>query len=187
MSKAKYRGLIGTASLLFILMSGIFTKANAGGETYSIYLNKKLLFTRHVYSNNPLEIKTLELGMANYNDQLVVYYYGCGPVAKGRNIVVKDNDGKVLKKWAFADAAEGGAMTIPVKEILQLEKNGNVKTNLYYYSSNTVPKGRMLAPIELEGAKKSATSLDKNSSDDWPTWAVRILAFSILSFTRILG
>lgn len=187
MSKVKYQGLIRTVSLIFLLTSGIFTNATAGGETYSIYLNKKLLFTRHVYSNDPLEIKTLELSTANYNDQLVVYYYGCGPVAKGRNIVIKDNNGKVLKKWAFADAAEGGAMSIPVKEILELGKKGSVSTNLYYYSSNTVPKGRMLAPIEFEEAKKSVTSLEKNTSDDWPTWAVRILAFSIFSLARFRG
>jgi hypothetical protein len=187
MTKVKFHGLIRTASLLFVLTSGIFVNAIAGGETYSIYLNKKLLFTRHVYRNDPLEIKTLELTMANYNDQLVVYYYGCGPVAKGRNIVIKDNNGNVLKKWAFGDATEGGAMTIPVKEILAIEKYGKAKSNLYYYSSNTVPKGRMLAPIELDGAKKSVTSMEKNSSDDWPTWAVRILAFSILGLTKVLG
>jgi hypothetical protein len=182
------KGLIRIISFTFVLISGIGMTAKAGGETYSIYLNKKLLFTRHVHSNNSLEIKTLELGKANYDDQLVIYYYGCGPVAKDRSIVIKDNDGKVLKKWAFGDSKEGGAMSIPVKEILALEKNnGGAKTNLYYYSSNTVPKGRMLAPVALGDEKKSVTTRDERATNEWPTWAVRKLAFSIFSFVGLMS
>jgi hypothetical protein len=188
MTYSNFRRLMRTASLMIILTSVIGMSAKAGGETYSIYLNKKLLFTRHVHSNNPLEIKTLELGKANYDDQLVIYYYGCGPIAKGRSIVIKDNDGQILKKWAFGDSKEGGAMSIPVKEILALEKNnGGAKTSLYYYSSNTVPKGRMLAPVALGDAKKSVTIREENNSNEWPTWAVRILVFSFFGFAGLMS
>lgn len=180
---SKFRRLIKPAALILILTSGVCLNAMAGGETYSIYLNKTLLFTRHVYGKNQLDIKTLELGKANYNDQLLIYYYGCGTEAKGRSIVIKDNNGKTLKKWVFADRTQGGAMVIQVREILALEKNKEVaKASLYYYSSNTLPKGRMLAPVALQDDKKSVTSRDSDTNNDWPMWAVRILAFSVFSW-----
>ena len=126
--------------------------AIAGGDTYEIYLNNKLVFKQRVLNTTAVDLNSLPLTKANYNDELEIYYSHCGVTGTGRSIEIKDDQGNVLKEWKFADATGNNAsMLIPVKEILDLQKNNaNASLSLYYFSSKYLPKGLMLTSIKLK-------------------------------------
>ncbi len=128
--------------------------AKAGGEVFEIYLNNKLIVSQAVHK--PFTLQSLQLDKANKNDQLVIYYHHCGYTGKDRTIVIKDDKGNTIKEWKFADASGANkGMTIPVKELLQLEKNySGSNLNLVYYAQQ-LPKGRALSAIQFNG--KSTT------------------------------
>jgi hypothetical protein len=144
-----------------------------GGDSYEIYLNNQLLLKQLVYQ--PLSLKSLSLNKSNANDQLVVYYSHCGATGKGRILAVKDSKGTTLKKWNFANAKEGArsGMIIPVKELLQLERDhGSLSL---YYSSQELPESRVLASFTV--SEKS--TVYQPSKESWPVWT----AASILRIT----
>lgn len=87
----------------------------AGGEGFEIYLNNKLILRQAV--NKPFTLHSLQLDKANKDDQLVIYYHHCGSTGKDRTIVIKDDKGKIIKEWKFADASgsTNKGMTIPVR------------------------------------------------------------------------
>ena len=126
----------------------------AGGEVFEIFLNNKLLISQAVHK--PFALQSLQLDKANKNDQLVIYYHHCGYTGKDRTIVIKDDKGNVIKEWKFADASGAKkGMTIPVKDLLQLEKNySGANLNIIYYAQQ-LPKGRALSAIQFNG--KSTT------------------------------
>jgi hypothetical protein len=121
--------------------------AKYGGEGFEIYLNNKLLLWQAV--NKPFSLHNLQLDKANKDDQLVIYYHHCGSTGKDRTIAIQDDKGYTIKEWKFADASgsDNKGMTIPVKELLQLEKNySQTNLNIVYYSQQ-LPKGRALSKI----------------------------------------
>lgn len=128
--------------LLLIILS--FT-AKAGGDSYEIYLNNKLIVTQ---ARMGVTVDNLQLSKANYNDELVVRYSHCGITGKGRSIVLKDDKNNIVKEWKFADG--NASMSISVKEILELQKKNNTTLSLYYFSSQYLPKGRMLTSVKLQ-------------------------------------
>ena len=138
----------------FATLSLFTFSAKAGGDSYEIYLNNKLILKQHVTQS--LNIKSLQLDKANLNDRLVIFYSHCGQTGKGRSIAIKDAKGKILKEWKFANSTGSSkGMIIPVKEILQLEKN-NLNSGLrLYYAAQQLPKGFMLTSLDL--GKSSVT------------------------------
>lgn len=119
-----------------------------GGEGFEIYLNNKLILWQSV--NKPFTLHSLQLDKANKDDQLVIYYHHCGSTGKDRTIAIKDDKGNTIKEWKFADASgtNNKGMTIPVKELLQLEKNySQTNLNLVYFSQQ-LPQGRALTKIQ---------------------------------------
>jgi hypothetical protein len=118
--------------------------AFAGVDSYTIYLNNKLVMKQFV--TQPLSVSSLQLDNAAANSTLVVFYNHCGQIGKGRTITVKDDHGNTLKEWKFADATgKDEGMQIPVKDILALQqKNANISL---YYAAQQLPSGRMLTAI----------------------------------------
>lgn len=152
MQHFKFQSKLVKSFLMAIFCLTTFNQASmaVGGDSYQIYLNKKLVLTQHV-GNLSEGIMTLQLDKSNYNDQLVIVYSHCGVTGKGRNIVVKNDQNQVLKEWKYADVEGSDAsMIIPVKDILELKKN-NAGSNLslYYSASELLPKGRMLTSIKI--------------------------------------
>ncbi|WP_295129355.1 hypothetical protein [uncultured Chitinophaga sp.] len=152
-------------AVLLISLFSLSAKAGAGGEYYRIFLNNKLILERNVLE--PLSMKDLPLDNVTATDHLVVYYSHCGSVGKGRSITIRDENGKVLKEWNFADTDDKKAgMTIPVKELLAVKKANNGVLNLHY-AAKELPKGRMLAGISSksrttgfnEDTKKESTAI----------------------------
>jgi hypothetical protein len=130
-----------------VLLLPAFT-AKVGTDVFEIYLNNKLLLQQA--ANKPFTLQSLQLDKRNINDELVVYYNHCGESGKHRSIAIKDDKGNTIKEWKFTDASEvRSAMRIPVKELLQLDKN-YVHTSLtIFYSAQQLPKGLTLSGLQL--------------------------------------
>lgn len=120
-----------------------------GLDSYAIYLNDKLILKQMV--NQPLSLRVLELSKAKKNDQLHINYTHCtikGGAGTARAIVLKDKKGNVVKKWTFADATGSDLnMTIPVKELLVLEKAHAGQELSLHYTARELPKGEMLSML----------------------------------------
>ena len=164
---------------VLVLTTFSFT-AIAGGDTYEIYLNNKLVFKQRVINPSAVDLNSLQLTKANSNDELVIYYSHCGVTGTGRSIEIKDEKNQVLKEWKYKDASGSNAsMTIPVKEILELQKD-NPKTilNLYYFSSKYLPKGRMIASIKMQ--EKNTTMNEKEKRNKNVLIVANISAINLL-------
>jgi hypothetical protein len=138
-----------TLITLSLIAFGFTTKFGLDG--YEVYLNNKLILKQYV--NQPVSLRVLQLAKANESDELHVRYTHCankGP-GTGRGIVLKDEQGNTLKKWAFADATGSDFnMTIAVKELLQLEKKNPRHELSLYYTSRELPKGEMLGFVRVK-------------------------------------
>ncbi len=123
--------------------------AKAGLDVYEIYLNNKLILKQT--AAQPVNLKGLALDKANANDQLVIYYSQCNApnrMGKARSISVRDANGNILKEWKFPDnRGSNTAMTIPVKELLELEKNSGQLT--LYYAAEGRPSGQALTGLHV--------------------------------------
>ncbi|HEX6431693.1 MAG TPA: hypothetical protein VF008_28580 [Niastella sp.] len=141
--------------------------AKAGGESFEIYLNNKLILRQAVTQS--LNLQSLQLDKANKDDQLVIYYNHCGTTGKDRTISIKDDKGNTIKEWKFADATGSNkGMTIPVKELLQFEKNYSHANLSLVYFAQQMPKGRALSALQFTG--KSTTW--RHQQESWAVWAV---------------
>ena len=135
------------ALLLPVLFSFL---ALPGGDRYEIYLNGKLILQQNVYG--PMKLQSLALDGATAKDELVVHYTHCGTIGKSRSIAILDSHGKVWKKWSFADEDDKkGAMVIPVKELLALQKSVKGQDLVLVYSAKELPDGRQLTALRLNG------------------------------------
>lgn len=144
-----------TLALLAVCATLFSFSSYRGGDSFSIFLNNKLVFEQHVHAKEG--VKSFELGKANYNDQLSVYYSHCGKPGKGRSIAIKDENNKLLKEWHFGDASNTkSSMSCKVGDILDLQKNKQGKLQLFY-SSKELPQGHLLAAIIVGDKGKTAS------------------------------
>jgi hypothetical protein len=144
-----------TLALLAVCATLFSFSSYRGGDSFSIFLNNKLVFEQHVHMKEG--VKSFELGKANANDQLSVYYSHCGQPGKGRSIAIKDENNKTLKEWHFGDGNSAkSSMTCKVGDILSLQKNREGKLQLYY-SSKELPNGHLLAAIVVGEKGKTAS------------------------------
>lgn len=125
--------------------------AFAGGEYYQVYLNKKLLFVKHI--SEPVSVMNL-LNKTTPSDVLVIQYSHCGQRGKDRHVSLKDEKGNVVKDWAFSNSKED--MAIPAREITALQQKYGLLT--LSYSSAELPNGRTLASLK-NNAKSLAVAL----------------------------
>ena len=139
------------AFVITTLLLTLFTaSATAGLDSYSIYLNNKLVLKQSV--NEPLNLQGLQLDKADANDQLVIYYSEChapNKIGKGRRISVKDDQGNTIKEWRFDDVSgTDNGMKIPVKELLELKKRSKGNFTLVYAASQ-LPQGQKLTGLQF--------------------------------------
>lgn len=122
-----------------------------GGEHFEVYLNNKLLI-QHVVGRETA-IQNLELNAADPG-KLAIKYDHCGTIGKSRSLGIKDASDKTLKTWKFPDTSEyaNGRMNLEAEEIVKLFKGGASPLRLTY-TSNEIPKGRVLASVTLSGVK----------------------------------
>ena len=131
-------------ALSFIALSFI---SPTGLDSYEIYLNKQLLLKQNV--NQPLSLRKLQLSKAKEQDQLRIQYRHCHAPYTGtdRTIVIKDQKGNILRKWAFPNGTD---MVIAVKELQLLERNHPSSDLRMHYASRELPKEETLAFIHFK-------------------------------------
>jgi hypothetical protein len=125
--------------------------AKAGGDSYRIFINSKLIMKEFV--THPFNLKNLRMDELNASDNVIIHYSHCGAIGKARSIALKDAKGNTLKEWKFADTKGDEGMVIPVRELLQLERKHSDLT--LFYSAKELPEGRLLAG--LKGGSKRTT------------------------------
>lgn len=136
------------ATIILCLTAFAFTP-HRGLDRYEIYLNNKLILKQAV--NAPVNLRKLELGKADNNGLLRIFYTHCSNNGMGtsRSIVIKDGKGDVLKKWAFKNADKG--MEISVKELLQVERRNRDKAiSLHYIAQELPDEDMLLASVRFE-------------------------------------
>jgi len=138
------------AFLLALIPFMVFAAtANTGVDTYSIYLNKKLLIKQSM--DKPLMLQSLHLDKASPNDELIIYYNQCNApnkIGRGRSIIVKDAEGKKIKEWKFEDVkGSNQAMIIPVKELIDLQNKKTASSLVLFYYAENPGREQMLASL----------------------------------------
>lgn len=145
------------ALVLLVLCATLASfSAYRGGDSFSIYLNDKMIFEQHLAMKEGT--KSFDLSKANYNDKLSIYFSHCGKPGKGRSIAIKDEHQKTLKEWHFGDASSiKNSMTCKAGDIIDLQKSKTGKLQLYY-SSKEMPAGQLLAAIVVSGTSGKTAS-----------------------------
>jgi hypothetical protein len=173
--------LVKTFALTVLCLTIFVYASKAGGDKYEIYLNNRLITERYV-GRMAVDVSSLQLDKTNYKDNLIIYYSHCGTIGKGRSVVVKDEQNNTLKEWKFADVSGTDvSMSIPVKDILDLKMNNpNARLNLYYFSSQYLPNGRMLTSITLK--EKNVAQHQHSDGKYWPVLSAGILGVAAAGF-----
>jgi len=142
---------------MLLLLAGFIATLSSfapkfGGEGYQIFINSKMVLERYGQEMNT--VQTLQLDQYPAGSQLTVRYYHCGKVGKDRTITIKDDKNTVLKQWKYADVAEPVAgISCSMKDIFSLQTS---TSNMHlYYASSELPKGRLLANIEVNSTAKA--------------------------------
>lgn len=140
--------------MLTLIMAGFIALSfttKFGLDSYEIYLNNKIMLKQTV--NQPISLRMLQLTETNKNDQLRIVYTHCTNKGAGtdRTIILKDENGRDLKKWAFDNTAGADlGMSISVKELLNLENaNGGHQLSLYY-TAKELQKIEMLSTLHFK-------------------------------------
>ncbi len=166
--------------LASFIITILATTSYAGGYSFEIFLNNKLLLKqRHttVIEGSPL----LQLTAANANDNLRILFTNCGMTRKTRSIAIKDENGNNIKQWEFPNATgDDFVMSIPVKEILALQKKkANATLKIFYYSPDQFTQGQMLASLQPEGKK---VALGRDGQGYLPEFTAGILILGALGW-----
>lgn len=134
------------ALLAGILALSAFTK-KPGGDSYTIYLNDKMLVEHLVHMKKSLP--HLQLGQGSESDRVVVYYSHCGRQGTSRVITIRNGDDQVLKTLRFPDGNKlMSGMKFSPRDLNSLQKNNT--ENLYlFYASKEMPEGRKLASFNV--------------------------------------
>ena len=141
-----------TSALLagFCMLIFSFSGKKAGGDSFQIYVDGKLLVDQHVAAAKGAS--SLHLNQLSSKQKIDVYYSHCGKTGKNRTISIKNDQNKLLKEWKFTDVEGKSPMTCQVKDILALQKNKSGKLHLYY-TAKELPGGHLLAVIDNNGEK----------------------------------
>ena len=117
-----------------------------GGEGYEIYIDNKLVIQQ--FGQQMKQVKNLQFNSSQKESELSVKFFHCGMAGKSRTLELRTPDKQVLKQWQFKnEEAKNFAITVPVKEILDLQKKSGAGTLHLFYSSKEAPDGRLLAGI----------------------------------------
>jgi len=165
----------------FIFLSAFSTISKAGGIVFEIYLNNNLLLKQQynkIISGSP----DLHLTAANANDNLRILFSSCGESSKTRSVGIKNENNEVIKKWDFVNSATSDlSMTIPVKEILELQKDKpGTSLRLFYFSPDHFQDGYMLASVQP--GKKNTAFLSSGETKYWPVYTAGIFALGALGW-----
>ena len=141
--------------LLFGLSALLFSFSGKwGGDSFQIYINKKLVLKEYVHDAKGT--KSFQLDKSTYDDQIDVYYSHCGQVGKNRSITLRDENNRLVKELHFADySGNNSGMSFKVSDFLNWDKRNGIDQLNIYYSSKELSNGRLLANIVLGSASQT--------------------------------
>ena len=143
-----------TRSFLFLALSAfLFSFTPFGGDTFQIYVDKKLVIDQPLH--NYASIKTLQLDSKNPDGLVEIYYNHCGRIGKARHLQVRDENNRILKEWVFADAEGKNFMSCKVKDLLDLQKSNSKSQLNIYYTSKEMSKAQRLVSVGLSNSNKT--------------------------------
>jgi hypothetical protein len=145
---------IRTIVLLALTTSLFAFSSKFGGDSYQIYLNKKLLVKEYVSMGHTGQ--SFSLDKSTYIQEVDIYYSHCGQVGKERTITIRDDYNKVYRQIRYPEFdGKNSGMSFHVSDFLNWDKRGSVDQLGIYYSSKELPGGRLLATINLAGDAKT--------------------------------
>lgn len=125
-----------------------------GGEGFTMHVNNKLLVENYFTSKS--STPRVSLGALTDKDQISIAYNECGKIGTNRSLTLKNEAGKVLKEWKFADSPTVAApMSIQANEILKFKKE-NHKILTLTYSSKVVPN-RLLVNLSPDNETQASS------------------------------
>jgi hypothetical protein len=134
-------------ALIFVMVAATAFTGKPGGDSYSIYLNDKMLVQHFVYMKKSLP--HVAFNQASPEDKVVVFYSHCGRTGTARVISVRDKSNNVLKNFKFPDAVEKAeGMRFSLRDLNALQKAPKENLSLYYFSKE-IPEGKMLATVSV--------------------------------------
>jgi hypothetical protein len=146
---------------IFLFAIGLTTISFAeifGGDTYHIYLNKKLILN---YASSE---KKLMLDNIKPSDKLEIVYSHCGVVGQNRRVAIRDQKNNIVKEWKFSDGSLKAPMLIPTQDLLQIKKK-HTGTLKLYYAAKQMPDAQMLVTIDPGKADVATFSIPLNASN----------------------
>lgn len=167
--------------VVIIFLSAFQIQSKAGGIVFEIYLNNNLLLKQQydkIISGSP----DLKLTAANYNDNLRILFSSCGESSVTRSVGIRNDKNELVKKWDFANSSTSDlSMTIPVKEILDLQKGKSIPVlKLFYFSPDHFKDGYMLASVFP--VNKSVAFESKSPGKYIPAFAASVFILSTLGW-----
>jgi hypothetical protein len=144
-------GLLAIRSLVVLVLSAaLFSFAEKpGGDSFSIYLNNKLLLEQHLW--NERGVKEVSLASSEVSDVLKIQYSHCGKTGTARSIAVLNVENKTMKTWRFADNEPG--MELKAGEVLKMLKGSGLHL---VYTSTEIPEGKTLVNIAADDSSRAS-------------------------------
>lgn len=123
-----------------------------GGDSFEIHIGNTLALQQFVFMDK--SVKSIDLSATAAGEHLRVSFSHCGQTGTNRKIALRYNQ-QVLKEWRFPDLKSGGSvkMTIPVNDILTVQKNLKGKSVSLYYASDLLTEGKVLATLTPSAAQ----------------------------------
>ena len=150
----KIANKVAMTSLLVFTCATLFSFTRiAGGDSFQVYLNGKLVLDKALYKSK--DIQNLEFAQASFNDKVEICYNHCGRIGTSRSITAKDEKQKVLKTWHFPDVS-GKNMSLKLQELRELQTNNKESRIGLYYSSKELPAGQQLASVSISNKSIAA-------------------------------
>jgi hypothetical protein len=173
--------VIKSLMLGIIFLSAFQLQSKAGGIVFEIYLNNNLLLKQQynkIISGSPAP----KLTSTSYNDNLRILFSSCGESSVTRSVGVRNDKNELVKKWDFVNSSTSDlSMTIPVKEILDLQKGKSISAlKLFYYSPDQFKDGYMLASVLP--ANKSVAFESKIQGKYIPAFAAGVFVLGTLGW-----
>jgi hypothetical protein len=144
--------LSSTALIALACLSLLSFAPRPGAHSFRVFVDNKLVVERYVTGD--LKVQTIHVPSAD--SRIDVHYSECGRTVSGRKLTAKDEQGKVLKTWAYDGKSSGleESMLLRAKDLEPLE-GYREKGLKIFYSSIDFPEGVHIFSVARGGTTVS--------------------------------
>jgi len=136
------RGGLFLAVLTFALSA---FRSPAGGDLLEVYQGGKMVLKQYMHLDE--KVRTVKLSSA---EPVKVYYGHCGTNGHSRTLILRDNAGKSVKKWSYADqpGTAKSMMECRIQEVVSSLSPACKQYSLSYLSKE-MESEKLLLKIEI--------------------------------------